>query len=104
MTLRELQDGCIGLKKKNGFDISMDEGNITYEFCRMYGEIAEAFDAWRKKKNDLGEEIADIIMYAVGLGGMLGLDVESEVVKKFKKNSKRTYYRDKNGVLQKKEG
>ena len=32
--------------------------NISKKFCLAYGEMAEAYDAYRKKKNDLGEELA----------------------------------------------
>ena len=37
--------------------------DVNKEFCLTYGEIAEAYDAWRKKKDDLGEELADVTIY-----------------------------------------
>jgi hypothetical protein len=33
--------------------------DVPLEFCLLQGEIAEAFDAWRKGRQDLGEELAD---------------------------------------------
>jgi NTP pyrophosphatase (non-canonical NTP hydrolase) len=104
MTIEELQTKCIELKRRNHFNLSADKGNIAYEFCLLQGEMTEAFDAWREKKADLGEEIADIIMYAVGLGGLLGLDMDKEVTKKLQKNGKRTYYIDADGIMRKHEG
>ena len=57
----------------------------------MYGEVAEAFDAYRKKKDDLNEELADIAIYLLGLSEMLGFDLEDEILKKVSKNKKRVY-------------
>lgn len=63
----------------------------------MYGEVAEAYDAWKKKKEDLNEELADIAIYLMGLSEMLGFDLESEIQKKVEKNEKRVY-KNVNGV------
>lgn len=67
------------------------------EFGLTYGELAEAFDAYRKKLPDLGEELADVAIYLLSLSEMLGIDLESEIVKKVEKNKKREYVRI-NGV------
>jgi len=41
--------------------------DIPLEFCLLQGEIAEAFDAWRKGRADVGEELADVAIYLLGL-------------------------------------
>ena len=64
---------------------------MNKEFCLIYGEVAEAYEAWRKKKNDLSEELADIAIYLLGLSEILGIDLENEIQKKVYKNSKREY-------------
>ena len=56
-----------------------------------YGEVAEAYESWRKKKDDLGEELADVAIYLLGLSEILGIDLEDEIQKKVYKNSKREY-------------
>ena len=61
------------------------------EFCLTYGEVAEAYEAWRKKKDDLGEELADVAIYLLGLSEILNIDLEDEILKKVYKNSKREY-------------
>ena len=38
-------------KLKKGFNTT----DVNKEFCLLYGEVAEAYDAWRKKKEDLNE-------------------------------------------------
>jgi hypothetical protein len=51
--------------------------DIPLEFCLLQGEIAEAFDAWRKGREDMGEELADadIAIYLFGLAQMTGVDL-----------------------------
>lgn len=48
-------------------------------------------EAYRKKKEDLNEELADIAIYLMGLSEMLGYDLETEIKNKVNKNEKRVY-------------
>lgn len=97
MELREMQKKVWDNKIKHGFDIT----NVDREFCLLYGEVGEAYEAYIKKHDNLGEELADVAIYLMGLAGMVGLDLESEVTKKMEINSKREYVMV-NGVLVKK--
>ena len=54
-------------------------------FC--YG--VNKFDAYRKKKDDLGEELADVAIYLMGLSEMLGFDLEEQILNKVSKNKKK---------------
>ena len=65
--------------------------DVNKEFCLTYGEVSEAYEAWRKKKDDLGEELADVAIYLLGLSEILGINLEEEIQKKVYKNSKREY-------------
>ncbi len=76
--LKQLQKDVYENKLEKGFNVT----DINKEFCLTYGEVAEAYDAWRKKKPDLGEEIADVVIYMLGL---------SEILKKMNKNKHREY-------------
>jgi hypothetical protein len=40
--------------------------DVPLEFCLLQGEIAEAFDAWRKGAEDAGEELADVAITCWG--------------------------------------
>ena len=93
MDLKEVQKEVWRNKVEKGFNIT----DVNKEFCLLYGEVAEAFDAYNKKKDDLGEELADIAIYLLGLSEMLGLDLEDEIMKKTEKNKKRVY-KKVNGV------
>jgi len=59
----------------------------------------EAFDAWRKGRENLGEELADIAIYLFGLAQMTGVDLQGEVEAKLAKNAARSYRQLSNGVL-----
>ncbi len=74
-------------KLNKGFNVT----DVNKEFCLTYGEVAEAYEAWHKKKDDLGEEIADILIYLLGLSEILNIDLETELLKKIEKNKHREY-------------
>ena len=85
--LNKLQKQIYQNKVDKGFNVT----DVNKEFCLTYGEIAEAYEAYRKKKEDLGEELADVAIYLLGLSEILGINLEEEITKKVYKNSKREY-------------
>lgn len=85
--LEKIQKEIYQNKVDKGFNVT----DINKEFCLTYGEVSEAYEAWRKKKDDLGEELADIAIYLLGLSEILKIDLEDEILKKVYKNSKRKY-------------
>lgn len=94
MDLRETQKVVYKNKIDKGFNVT----DVNKEFCLLYGEVAEAYDAWRKKKDDLGEELADIAIYLLGLSEILGIDLASEIENKIEINHEREY-KNIDGVL-----
>lgn len=99
INIKELQDKVYQNKVNHGFNTT----NIEMEFCLAYGELGEAYIAYLKKKEDLGEELADVIIYLLGISKMLNIDLEKEIVNKIEKNSKRVYKENSKGVLVKEE-
>ncbi len=85
--LKKIQSEVIDNKIKHGFNTT----DICKEFCLLYGEVGEAYEAYRKKKDDLGEELADVAIYLLGISEILNIDLESEILKKIDINSKRKY-------------
>jgi len=73
--------------------------DVPLEFCLLHGEVAEAFDAWRKGGDSVGEELADVAIYLVSLAQMTGVDLQGEVEAKIAKNASRVYSRLPNGAL-----
>lgn len=94
---KKIQKSIFVNKRSKGFNIT----NIPLEFCLIEGELSESFDAWRKNKDDLNEEIADVAIYLFGLAAILEIDLGKEVIKKIEKNKKREYHLVK-GILVKK--
>ena len=87
INLKKLQKEVYQNKLDKGFNVT----DINKEFCLTYGEVAEAYESWRKKKDDVGEEIADVAIYLLGLSEMLNIDLEKEILNKVNKNKHREY-------------
>ena len=94
MDIKEMQKTVYQNKLDKGFNVT----DINKEFCLLYGEVAEAYEAWRKKKDDVGEELADIAIYLLGLAEILNIDLDNEIERKITINHDRKY-ETVNGVL-----
>lgn len=97
--LKDLQRRVYNNKVAHGFNTE----NIEFEFCLAYGEMGEAYQAYLHQKEDLGEELADVAIYLLGISEILGIDLEQEILRKIEKNSRRIY-KKVNGVNVKIEG
>lgn len=97
MEIKEMQKRIYQNKVNHGFNVS----NVELEFCLLEGELSEAFEAYIKKHDNLGEELADVAIYLMGLSQILGVDLQSEIENKMKINESREYIKV-NGVLVKK--
>ncbi len=95
MDIRTAQRLAWANKIAKGFNTT----DVPVEFCLLNGEMAEAFEAWRKGSQDVGEELADCAIYLLGLAGMVGVDLQKEIEAKIEKNATRTYQRQLNGAL-----
>lgn len=97
--IKELQKQVYNNKVKKNFNIT----DVDNEFLLMYGEVSEAYEAYRKKLPDLGEELADIVIYTLGLAEILKIDLEKEIISKIEKNKTREY-KTIDGVLTRTKG
>lgn len=91
--LSNIQKMIFDNKLEKGFNIT----NVELEFCLTHGELAEAFEAYRKKLPTVGEELADVAIYLYGIAEILGFNLNEEILKKVEKNKKRIY-KNINGV------
>jgi len=87
MKIKDMQKKIWENKLNKGFNTT----DVSKEFCLLYGEVGEAYEAYRKKKDDLGEELADVAIYLLAISEMLGFDLESEIENKIIKNENRVY-------------
>ncbi|MFE0177190.1 hypothetical protein ACFWZ2_33280 [Streptomyces sp. NPDC059002] len=63
--------------------------DLPLEFCMLQEKAAASFTAWRRGKEILGEELADIVLYVSSIAEMTGLDLQHEVKEKVDKNAAR---------------
>ena len=87
INFKQLQKDVYQNKINHGFNVT----DVNMEFCLAYGELGEAYMAWLKKKDDLGEELADVVIYLLGISEILGIDLEKEILYKINKNIHREY-------------
>ncbi len=88
--LKELQKLIIDNRKEKGFP-----NDITYDFCRAYEELAEAFSKYDRNLPGVAEELADVIVFLLGISHNLNFDLEKELVAKIEKNKRRQYTKSK---------
>lgn len=99
---KELQEKVFANKVAKGFNIT----DVPLELCLIQGELAELFEAWIQRKPDAGEvgdELADIVIYLLGLAEILGVDLEKELLKKIGRNEERKYVRKGGAVVRTRE-
>ena len=85
--LKEIQKQVYQNKLDKKFNVT----DVSMEFALTYGELSEAYEAWWKKKDNVGEEIADVVIYLLGLCEILGVDLEKELLNKIEINKNRIY-------------
>ena len=95
MDIRLAQKHAWQNKLAKGFNTT----DVPLEFCLLNSEVAEAFDAWRRDRPDVVEELADIAIFLFGLAEMVGADLQEAVEAKLALNEVRVYKRLPNGVL-----
>ncbi len=95
MELSEMQKKVYQNKLDKGFNVT----DVPMEFCYLYGEVSEAYEAYLKGKSDLGEELADVAIYLLGLSEILGYDLKEQIENKMEKNKKRKYVKVNDGFI-----
>ncbi len=85
--LKGIQKEIYNNKVNKGFNTN----NIEFEFCRAYGELSEAFEAYKNKIPTVGEELADVAIFLYGIAEILDYDLNEEIIKKVERNRVRNY-------------
>lgn len=85
--MKQFQKDVYQNKLDHGFNVT----DVPLEFCLLYEEVGEAFEAWKKKRDSVGEELADVAIYLMGIAEILGVDLEDEIRRKMEINRKRKY-------------
>lgn len=85
--LKELSEIVYMNKLEKHFNVT----DIPMEICYLHGEVSEIWDAYIRKKGSVGEEMADVMIYLLGLSKILNVDLEKELMQKIEKNRRRVY-------------
>ena len=85
--LKELAETVYENKVNKHFNVT----DIAKEICYIHGEVSEIWEAYDHHKNTVGEEMADVMIYLLGLSRILNVDLEEEVLRKIEKNRRRVY-------------
>jgi NTP pyrophosphatase (non-canonical NTP hydrolase) len=94
MQLRDIQQRAWANKVAKGFNTT----DVAVEFGLLTAEVGEAFIAWRRDLPDLGEELADVLLFLTSIATMTGVDLNDAVQAKLAKNERRVYRHDERGV------
>lgn len=85
--LKALSEIVYANKVAKNFNVT----DIPMEICYLHGEVSEIWDAYIRKNGSVGEEMADVMIYLLGLSRILDIDLEAELLKKIEKNQRRVY-------------
>jgi len=85
--LKQLQKDIFQNKIEKGFNTT----DVALEFCRAHEELSEAFKKHNLGEDGVGEELADVAIFLLGMCEMLGYDLEDELIQKIETNKKRVY-------------
>ena len=99
MELADMQDRVVKEYRKNGFLSKLEEhgevGDLA-ELGLIGTEVAEAMEAVRHgDEENIAEECADIIIRTLNFMARKGIDAETEVLLKDRKNRERPYLHGK---------
>jgi NTP pyrophosphatase (non-canonical NTP hydrolase) len=79
--IREFQDSIRQIYLTR--DVKRGEDKTFLWFLEEVGELTRAYR--RGEKENVGEEMADVIAWMASMANLLGVDLEGEIVKKYPK-------------------
>lgn len=95
LTLKQLTDLILDQAETKGFGTKPAEINVPEKIALIHSEVSEAFEAWRHKNFDgpdgFKEELGDAVTRLLHLAGVLGINLEEEIIKKTERNQNRDW-------------
>lgn len=89
--LLQLQKRAFQNKVNHDFNTT----DVQLEMLLLHSELAELFNGYLKQDLDnMKEELADIMIYVLGIAEMLDVNLAEEVLKKMDINERRVYHSD----------
>lgn len=95
MTIKDFEKILMDQAAQKGFGTKKSEIDVAEKIALIHSEISEAYEAYRHKKikgsHGFSEELADSLLRIIHLAALFDIDLEKEMLKKLKKNEKRTW-------------
>ncbi|MFZ4648409.1 MAG: MazG nucleotide pyrophosphohydrolase domain-containing protein [Patescibacteria group bacterium] len=95
MTIKELSELIMEQAKQKGFGTAPAAINVAEKIALIHSEVSEAFDAYRHNnidgKDGFKEELGDVMQRVLHLAGILGFNLEDEIIKKLETNKDRDW-------------
>lgn len=85
MRLNELQKKLY----QNRVEMDYNEIDIDREFCSLYSKVASAYKSYRKGKDKVGSDFAEIVLTLLNLSEVLNQDLEESMLKKISNKKKK---------------
>ncbi len=99
LTITEITDLIMQQAKEKGFGTKPDDINVSEKMALIHSEVSEAFEAFRHNdiegKDGFKQELGDIVARVLHLAGIMGVDIEKEILTKLKRNKDRKWDWDK---------
>ena len=99
MTFKELSNLVMKQAKDKGFGVDPVKLDVAEKIALIHSEISEAFEAYRHKdmdgKDGFKMELGDAVSRILHLAGVMGIDIEEQIVKKIEANKERVWNWDK---------
>ncbi len=95
LTLKQITNLIMQQAKEKGFGTTPDEINVAEKIALIHSEVSEAFEAYRHKdmdgKDGFKQELGDIVSRVIHLSGIMGVDIQEEILKKIERNKDREW-------------
>ena len=87
LTLDELKKLVMAQAAEKGFGVRREDVNVAEKFVAIHSEISKAFGAHQRNGFDgehgVGEYMGDAVQRIFHLAGVIDVDIEADIVKKF---------------------
>ena len=92
LDLTDVARECAKIAEDHGFAIKTEDVtiNVPTALCLIHSEVSEALEAYRHGQ-EIGEELADIVIRVFHLSQVMKIDIEKEILLKMEKNRSRPY-------------